>query len=91
MPRFRVAQGARWGVHLHQTGHRRQDTLAGVSPLFSVDDGWDRPVGTLARAGFNRGAGRPSGPRVSGPAQWPVSISIFVFPFILFTDLNVVL
>jgi hypothetical protein len=91
MPRFEVARGARWGVHLRRTGHWWQDTPAGVSPLFSVDDGWDRPVGVLARAGFNRGSGRPSGPRVSGPALWLVSVSIFVFPFILFTDLYDVL
>jgi hypothetical protein len=43
--------------------------FSGSAPLSSVTDAWVPAVGALARAGSSRGLGRPSGPRVSGPAQ----------------------
>jgi hypothetical protein len=63
----------------------------GVLPLFSITSAKDPAVGALTRVGSSRGLGRPSGPRVSGPTQWSVSVFILVFPFILFTDLHAIL
>jgi hypothetical protein len=38
------------------------------SALFFVTDVWAPTVGALVRAGSSHGLGRPSGPRVNGPA-----------------------
>jgi hypothetical protein len=42
---------------------------AALSHLFSITDAWVSAVGALARVGSSHGLGRPSGMRVSGPAQ----------------------